>query len=117
MSQTAEASNTCHTDLNHPKKIRHKCARSSATERALSPYRGKNRINGIDSGLFESIVAKIGPPIKKKRVIDIDLACQMLKAGFSLNQVGRLYRLSGCTIRNRLREAGRYDDARSESGV
>lgn len=63
-------------------------------------------INGIDEKLHERIVAKVGPPIRGKIPIKLNLALKMHKAGFSWKQVGAYFGASGCTVKRRLREGG-----------
>jgi hypothetical protein len=65
-------------------------------------------IDGFKPEVYERLVAKAGYPVNRKRRIDIELACKMLKAGWSLNQIGKLWGVSGATVKNRLTEAGRY---------
>lgn len=68
----------------------------------------KGLIDGFSPDHYRKLVAKAGYPINRKRIIDIDLACKMRDAGWSCNQIGRLWGLSGATVKNRLKEAGRY---------
>jgi len=65
-------------------------------------------VDGFTVGFYKKLVAKVGYPVFRKRIIDIDLACKMRDAGWSCNQIGRIYGLSGATVKNRLKEAGRY---------
>jgi DNA invertase Pin-like site-specific DNA recombinase len=63
-------------------------------------------INGIDEKLHEKIVAMVGPPIRGKLPINVQLAAKMHRAGFSYKQIGLYFGMSGCTVKRRLREAG-----------
>jgi hypothetical protein len=65
-------------------------------------------VDGFTIGFYKKLVAKVGYPVNRKRIIDINLACKMRDAGWSCNQIGKIYDLSGATIKNRLKEAGRY---------
>jgi hypothetical protein len=69
---------------------------------------GEVRIEGFKPEFYQQLVTRAGWPVKRKRRIDIDLACKMLDAGWSFNQVGRLWGVCGQTVKNRLRESGRY---------
>ena len=77
--------------------------KSAGADKQESPL-----IDGFKPEVYERLVAKAGYPVNRKRRIDIGLACKMLKAGWSLNQIGRLWAISGATVKNRLKEAGRY---------
>ncbi len=67
----------------------------------------KNRtIHGIDEKLHEKIVAMVGPPIRGKLPINVQLAAKMHRAGFSYKQIGLYFGMSGCTVKRRLKEAG-----------
>jgi hypothetical protein len=99
--------------------------RPASTERALAPQtptpvnrsvkpdnkgppkpQEKEKIQGIDADVYQKIVEVIGKPIPRKRKINTDLALKMHKAGWSYKQIGKYFKVSGCTVRRRLREAG-----------
>ena len=66
----------------------------------------KEKIQGIDADVYQKIVGEIGRPVLRKRKINTDLALKMHKAGWSYKQIGKYFKVSGCTVRRRLREAG-----------
>ncbi len=70
------------------------------------PAQNIRMINGIEEKLHDRIVAKVGPPIRGKIPIKVNLAIKMHKAGFSWKQVGAYFGASGCTVKRRLKEAG-----------
>jgi hypothetical protein len=65
-------------------------------------------INGIDEKTYERILAKVGRPVRSRRLIDVHLAYKMKKSGFSLEQIGKYFDVSGCTIKRRLKSAGLF---------
>ena len=69
--------------------------------------RGKSKkIDGIDATMHSKIVKCIGHPRCRKRRINTRLAYKMHEAGWSYNQIGEYFKVSGCTVRRRMREAG-----------
>jgi len=66
----------------------------------------KEKICGIDVEVYRKIVEEIGRPVARKRKINTDLAYKMHDAGWSYKQIGKYFKVSGCTVRRRLREAG-----------
>lgn len=68
----------------------------------------KEMIDGFSQDAYKRLVSKAGYPVNRKRVIDVDLACKMRDAGWSCNQIGRLWGISGATVKSRLKEVHRY---------
>jgi hypothetical protein len=66
----------------------------------------KEKIHGIDADVYRKIVEEIGSPIPRERTINTNLADKMHDAGWSYKQIGKYFKVSGCTVRRRLREAG-----------
>lgn len=63
-------------------------------------------INGIDEGLYNRVVAKVGYPKRGKIHINTAMAMKLKAAGFSYKQIGEYMGVSGCTVKRRLKEAG-----------
>ena len=66
----------------------------------------KEKIHGIDADVYQKIVEVIGKPIPRERKINTNLAAKMHDAGWSYKQIGKYFKVSGCTVRRRLREVG-----------
>jgi len=64
------------------------------------------RIDGIRAGLYEKLVKEVAHPVNRKIRIDVKLALKMRNAGWSFRQIGKHFKVSGCTVRRRLGEAG-----------
>ena len=80
--------------------------RGNGTNPAPNNRRKSKKIDGIDAVLHSKIVKRVGHPRCRKRRINTRLAYRMHEAGWSYNQVGEYFKVSGCTVRRRLREAG-----------
>jgi DNA invertase Pin-like site-specific DNA recombinase len=63
-------------------------------------------INGINEGLYNRVVAKVGYPKRGKIRINTAVAVKLKAAGFSYKQIGSYMEVSGCTVKRRLKEAG-----------
>jgi len=66
----------------------------------------KEQIDGIDAELYHKLVSEIGTPARRKKRIDMTLAEKMRKARWSYRQIAKHFKVSPCTVRRRLREAG-----------
>ena len=86
------------------KKSRVQCKKTA--QRLRNKRAEPKKIDGIDAALHSKIVKRVGHPRNRKRRINTRLAYRMHEAGWSYNQVGKYFKVSGCTIRRRLREAG-----------
>jgi DNA invertase Pin-like site-specific DNA recombinase len=66
----------------------------------------EEEIEGIRVGLYKKLVKEVGHPIKRKVRTNVKFALKMFDAGWSFNQIGKHFKVSGCTVRRRLKEAG-----------
>lgn len=78
----------------------------SGPNRAPKSHGERKKIDGIDAALHSKIIKRIGHPRCRKRRINTRLAHRMHEAGWSYPQIGVYFKVSGCTVRRRLREAG-----------
>ena len=80
--------------------------RKKNAQRARKKSEKSKKIDGIDVALHSKIVKRVGHPRNRKRRINVRLAYKMHEAGWSYPQIGAYFKVSGCTVRRRLREAG-----------
>jgi hypothetical protein len=85
---------------------KNRAKRKNGLKQAPRKCEKSKKIDGIDASLHSKIVKRIGNPRCRKRRINTRLAYKMHEAGWSYPQIGAYFKVSGCTVRRRLREAG-----------